>query len=143
MVHVGLLEDNARIARLSATMLQYTGHQVTIYEHPLQCLQALLPLKVRDKSAVSSAEIAIPVILPIDLLILDLHLPDISGIEVIHYLLAHPHTRYIPLVFCTAATRQEINQVMKLAPHASFVEKPFKLETLTTAITKALNAPVK
>ncbi len=143
MVHVGLLEDNARIARLSATMLQYTGHQVTIYEHPLECLQALLPFKIRDKDIAHTDELIVPAHLPIDLLILDLHLPDITGMEVIHYLLSHPRTRYMPLVLCTAASRQEISHAMNLVPHASFVEKPFKLETLTTAITKALNAPVK
>src|SRR5437764_15395972 len=42
MAQVGLLEDNARIARLCATLLQYAGHQVTVYDTPQQCLHALL-----------------------------------------------------------------------------------------------------
>ena len=42
MAQVGLLEDNMRIARLCATMLQYAGHDVTIYEHPRECLRALV-----------------------------------------------------------------------------------------------------
>ena len=41
MSRVGLLEDNAIIARLAATMLTYVGHVVTIYEHPSECLDAL------------------------------------------------------------------------------------------------------
>ena len=34
MARVGLLEDNARIARLCVTMLQFAGHSVELYEHP-------------------------------------------------------------------------------------------------------------
>lgn len=142
MVQVGLLEDNTRIAKLCATMLQFTGHQVTIYEHPLECLRALQAPKLTHRSRIStypSVDGLHSWSLPIDVLILDLHLPDIEGIEVLQYLRSQPYTRYLPLIFCTAASAAELAQAMSLAPHAAFVEKPFKLEVLTSAITKALN----
>ncbi len=139
MAHVGLLEDNNRIAKLCATMLHYAGHQVTIYQHPLECLQALLPVRTYGdgQSPHTATEIYA---LPIDVLILDLHLPDIDGVEVLYYLHASPQTRYMPLVFCTAAAPHEVDRALQIAPHASFVEKPFKLQTLMNAVTKALNA---
>lgn len=145
MAQVGLLEDNMRIAKLCATMLQFAGHQVTIYEHPLECLRALQAPKLTYRSrtsAYSSVGVRDSWSLPIEVLILDLHLPDIEGIEVLQYLRSQPYTRYLPLIFCTAASPGELAQALSLAPDAGFVEKPFKLEVLTSAITKALNAHI-
>jgi len=140
MAQVGLLEDNTRIARLCATMLHYAGHQVTIYEHPRECLQALLPsvaLFTGSKPCIQQL-ISASLPLPVDVLILDLHLPEIDGIEVLQYLLASPSTKLLPLIFCTAATPYELAHALSLAPHASFIEKPFTYRDLTSAITNVL-----
>lgn len=134
MARVGLLEDNTRIARLCAMMLCYAGHEVSIYEHPRECLYALhlfdtLPTDERYSSLKS---------LPIDVLILDLHLPDMTGIEIIHHLRSQPLTRSIPLIFCTAATPNEVSMAMNLVPKANFLEKPFSYSSLVSAIKNAL-----
>lgn len=142
MAQVGLLEDNARIAKLCATMLHYAGHQVTIYQNPLACLQALLPARTKDDTVLPIPSLTMHT-LPIDVLVLDLYLPHISGLEVLHYLHSYSHTRYMPLVLCTAASHKEITQARSFVPHAELVEKPFKLEVLADAITKALNARVQ
>lgn len=137
MTRIGLLEDNARIAKLCATFLQLAGHQVTLYDHPRMCLQALV-------SADSNARISsfqhssFPVILPIDVLILDLSLPDMSGIEVLWHLQSHPSTRQLPLIICTAAPSSELARALTVAPHATIVTKPFKLDSLIAAISGAL-----
>lgn len=142
MAHIGLLEDNCRIARLCATMLQYAGHQVTIYDHPRECLNALLPPSLSSEHKPQLSVIAVPV-LPIDVLILDLNLPDINGKQVLQYLQAEPSTSALPLIFCTAAATAEINEVLRLAPHAGCLEKPFSFLALTTAITTALSVHTK
>lgn len=137
MARVGLLEDNTVIARLSATMLQYVGHQVTIYEHPQECLNALSltgTLTMPGCSRVSQTAIT----LPVELLILDLHLPKIGGFHVLELILSHPHTCSLPLVFCTAATEREIDDALRIAPQARLVEKPFKMETLLSAVSTLL-----
>lgn len=144
MAQVGLLEDNTRIAKLCATMLHYAGHHVTIYEHPFECLRALLPSQTSSSRGMHFPQFVLPSSsLPIDVLVLDLHLPEIDGIEVLEYLRASAHTQFLPLVFCTAASQSEIARAMRLAPHATFVEKPFRLQALTDAIAKVLNAEVK
>ena len=138
MAQVGLLEDNARIAKLCATMLHYAGHQVTIYEHPRECLQALLPARKVPESMQSLQDVLNDRSLPVEVLILDLHLPDIDGVEVLRHLQAHPRTQSLPLIFCTAAASAEIARALSIAPRASLVEKPFKLQTLISAISAVL-----
>lgn len=141
MAQVGLLEDNTRIAKLCATILQYEGHQVTVYEHPRKCLSALLAQPMLFGFTSSRGTPLTP--LPVDILILDLHLPDIDGVEVLHLLRSHPRTQTLPLIFCTAATSAEIARAKRLAPEAGFIEKPFKFQTLVSAISTALNGAAK
>ncbi len=137
MARVGLLEDNARIAKLCATMLQFSGHSVEIYEHPRTCLNALLLPVARSEGKLHTLFSYYPD-LPIEVLILDLQLPEMTGIEVLRHLQAHAHTRDLPLIFCTASNPNEISQALRLAPHATVVEKPFKLDVLVSAVLSAL-----
>ena len=143
MAQVGLLEDNARIAKLCSTLLHYAGHQVTVYETSQKCLHALL-LEGRTSDDVHSLQDSIRTcVLPVEVLILDLALPDINGIDVLRHLASHPHTQSLPIILCTAATSTEVAKALRVAPHASIVEKPFKLQTLVSAISTALDTAIK
>jgi CheY-like chemotaxis protein len=139
MARVGLLEDNPVIARLAATMLNYTGHRVTIYEHPRDCLNALSLTNIHHDSPSSHVPDA-HIALPVELLILDLHLPDIGGLQILELLQSNPHTCSLPLIFCTAATAREIDYALQLAPQAYLIEKPFKMQTLLSAVSNVLQA---
>ena len=138
MARVGLLEDNARIAKLSATMLQFAGHSVEVYEHPRSCLNALLQPVAKSEGRMSPLLSYYPD-LPIDVLILDLQLPEIPGVEVLRHLQDHASTRNLPLVLCTASNYNELSQALHLAPYATVVEKPFKLDVLASAVSSALS----
>src|SRR5579863_4015376 len=130
MAQVGLLEDNSRIAKLCATILHYAGHQVTIYEHPLECLRALLQPDVVYRDSMAAHHSLPSAFLPIEVLILDLQLPDIDGVEVSQCLRSHPRTQGLPIIFCTAAHASEIARAQYCVPYATFVEKPFKMPVL-------------
>jgi len=134
MARVGLLEDNERIARLSATMLQFAGHSVTIYDRGSTLLD---DLRV-SRNALSPFDHISMMRLPIDVLMLDLQLPDMSGIEVVQFLQSYSHTRTLPLVFCTAASLSDIANVLRVAPNSKVIEKPFKLQALVDAVRDAL-----
>lgn len=141
MALIGLLEDNARIAKLCVTLLHYAGHEVTVYEHPQQCLHALLP--EGGTSGLWNGASSMITSLPVEVLIMDLCLPDIDGVEVLRHLQSDPYTRILPLILCTAAPNAEVARALRVAPHAGLVEKPFKLQSLTSAITTALNAALE
>lgn len=144
MAHVGLLEDNPRIARLCTTLLHYVGHEVIVYETSKKCLHALLAdSKSGESFGTVPSQPTCPYALPIEVLILDLALPDMDGIDVLKHLISHPQTRTLPIIVCTAAAHAELVKARHVAPHASIVEKPFHLKTLMTAISSALDATVK
>ncbi len=138
MAQVGLLEDNSRIAKLCATILQYAGHQVFVYEHPQACLDALLPTPVSCSNKQVKVVLGSP---PVDVLILDLHLPDITGLDVLRSLSSHPTTQSLPLICCTAATTAEISKAHSIAPNACFIEKPFTYQDLVSAVASVLGLP--
>jgi CheY-like chemotaxis protein len=138
MARVGLLEDNTRIAKLCVTMLNYAGHDVMLYGDAQECLKALsvLDLFPMSPSLEKGPRDYLP--LPIDVLILDLHLPTMPGLDVLRFLRSHPRTLALPLIFCTAAPSSEITIALQIAPDATLVEKPFKLQTLVNAISESL-----
>lgn len=137
MAHVGLLEDNTSIAGVCITLLRIHGHQVAVYPVPEQCLKALFPEEAAHSGSAGRGE------LPIDVLILDLGLPHVDGVDILRYLTLHPRTQTLPVILFTAAGRQEVLRAMEVAPHAGIVEKPFKMQTLVDAINRALHlAPV-
>ena len=143
MAHIGLLEDNANIAELCARFLGLSGHRVTVYSAPDQCLHALFPADFKQTDILPGfAEVPLAVRhLPFELLILDLGLPQVDGVDLLRYLITHPRTRTLPIILFTAASQHEVLRAQQVAPHISIVEKPFKIQTLSAAITKAL-APV-
>ena len=144
MACIGLLEDNSRIAKLCVTMLNLAGHEVILYEHAEECLNALFAVPTGYKSngaqLIQESMKASRSNLPVEVLVLDLHLPDMNGFELLHHLQSHPNTRSLPLIFCTAATENEVQQALSIAPRAWVVWKPFRIQTLTSAISEALQA---
>ena len=140
MAHIGLLEDNANIAELCAKFLGLTGHRVTVYSTPEQCLRALFPSDFRQTGALPGfVEAPLAVChLPVEVLILDLGLPQVDGVDILRYLITHPCTRTLPIILFTAASQHEVLRAQQVAPHVGIVEKPFKIQTLSAAITKAL-----
>jgi CheY-like chemotaxis protein len=142
MACIGLLEDNSRIAKLCTTMLNLAGHEVILYEDAKECLHTLVavPTGLKSNGALffNEPKRTTHPNLPIEALILDLHLPDMNGFELLDLLHTHPNTRALPLIICTAATESEVSHALSIAPGSWVVWKPFKLQSLLTAINEAL-----
>ncbi len=66
-----------------------------------------------------------------DLILLDLHLPDISGDNVLHELKSDPRTARIPVVMLSAdATPGRLEQLVKSGGATGFLTKPFDVARL-------------
>jgi CheY-like chemotaxis protein len=69
-----------------------------------------------------------------DLILLDLHLPDVSGDSVLRHLHADPATASIPVVVCSADASPGQPQHMIDRGAAGYLTKPYLLSTLYSMI---------
>lgn len=73
-----------------------------------------------------------------DLILLDMMLPDISGIEVTACLKQDPQTKDIPIVAVTAMARVEDQESFRLSGCIDCVTKPYDIDILEAIINKYL-----
>ena len=73
-----------------------------------------------------------------DLILLDMHLPDISGMELLRHLKQDPHTRDIPIVVVSAdALAQQIEAAFE-AGCSNYLTKPVSVSELLTIVDDLL-----
>lgn len=70
---------------------------------------------------------------PPDLIVLEVVLPDISGVALAEEVAAHVHTREIPIVVVTSSTMD-----LRHLPVASLLRKPVTPEQLVAAVRMGL-----
>jgi two-component system, cell cycle response regulator DivK len=75
---------------------------------------------------------------PPDLMVLDICLPDIDGIELVNRIKQHPKLKNIPLVAVTALAKTEDRDRILEAGCVEYLTKPFNLEDLETIIHRYL-----
>jgi DNA-binding response OmpR family regulator len=63
-----------------------------------------------------------------DLLILDISLPGISGVDICRYLKNDPITKNLPIMILTARTKKEDRDAGLIAGADDFITKPFTLK---------------
>ncbi len=72
-----------------------------------------------------------------DIILLDIRLPGVSGLQLLHSLKAAPNTQHRPIIAVTAeATKQDVSTGMAAGFHA-YLTKPVDLETLVATVLKA------
>jgi two-component system chemotaxis response regulator CheY len=73
-----------------------------------------------------------------DLIITDINMPDINGLELIGYVKSNPAYRGIPLIIVsTEKTEEDKKRGMSLGA-AGYVEKPFRKDDLIKIVAKVL-----
>src|SRR4051812_3083413 len=114
-----IAEDEQDVLNLLATNLKAAGFQV---------------IKAEDgESALEQARNALP-----SLVILDLMLPGMSGLEVCRVLKAEPDTRRIPILMLTAKA-EEVDRIVGLELGADdYVTKPFSPRELVLRVRSIL-----
>ncbi len=73
-----------------------------------------------------------------DLVVMDIHLPGMSGIEAIAKLRAAPATRAVPVIAFTASVMAQDRSQIIAAGFDAFVSKPINLEAFLGAVAAAL-----
>ena len=73
-----------------------------------------------------------------DVIVTDVNMPDINGLELIGFLKNHPQYKTIPiLVVSTEVAQEDIDRALALGSEA-YVKKPFTPEELSAAVDRLL-----
>src|SRR5215831_14828514 len=115
------IEDDPSFRDLLRLHLQSAGHSVQTAADPEEGLRAVL----ED---------------PPELILLDLDLPYLSGIEVLEALRSDEASQSIPVIVITGKTESETYERCRRIGFAGFAVKPLKREDLLREVAKALAA---
>lgn len=73
-----------------------------------------------------------------DMVITDLNMPNMNGIELIKALRANPAYKFVPIVLLTTESQDSKKQEGKAAGATGWIVKPFKPEQLLSVVKKVL-----
>lgn len=116
---VFIVEDDQDIAEVLRFNLEHKGYKVIWEENGENAYERI----IKD----------VP-----DLLILDIALPGISGIEVCRYVKNHPKTKKIPIMILTAKIKKEDREAAIAAGANAFITKPFTLKEVLYKVSKLI-----
>ena len=114
-----IIEDNERNLKLVRDLLQVKGYAT---------LEA-----VTGEEGVRLATEHKP-----DLVLMDIQLPGISGIDALRILRANPDTAAIPVIAVTASVMQQDRKMITEAGFDAYVGKPISMKEFLDAVKKAL-----
>lgn len=75
---------------------------------------------------------------PVALMILDLNMPDMHGVDVLKFIRRHPSSRTVPVVVLTTRGDESSREAAIAAGATQFMTKPFVPETLLSAARNLL-----
>jgi two-component system chemotaxis response regulator CheY len=113
------VDDSSSVRQMVAFTLKGAGYSV---------VEA-----VDGKDALSKAAVS-----PVHMVVTDLNMPKMNGIELIKALRAEPQYKFIPIVMLTTESQDARKQEGKSAGATGWIVKPFKPEQLLAVVKKVL-----
>lgn len=78
-----------------------------------------------------------------DLILMDMHLRDITGVEAIRSLKSDPKTKDVPVILCSITqSRSDVDEAIRQGA-VDFIPKPLKLDELLSKIRRSLGRAAK
>jgi two-component system cell cycle response regulator DivK len=114
-------------------------------ERNLKLVRDVLQVKGYTTIEAGSAEDGIKLALEKkpDLVLMDIHLPGMNGIEALGVLRANPETAAIPVIAVTASVMQQDRKLITEAGFDAYVGKPINLKEFLDAVRHALEGDRK
>jgi len=113
--HILVVDDTKENVQVVEKVLQMAGYKVTAQASGVNALRAVKQTEF-------------------DLILLDIRMPNMSGIEVCRFLKIDPETANIPVIFLTAETdRETISKAYKVGG-SDYLKKPFYKEELLARV---------
>ena len=112
-----VVDDSASMRQLITFTMQDDGYDVLLAENGKDALDKLGNTKV-------------------DMVITDLNMPDMDGIELITYLRGMPDYKFVPIIMLTTEAQEEKKKQGKAAGASGWIVKPFTPEQLRSVVKK-------
>ncbi|HKQ24768.1 MAG TPA: response regulator [Burkholderiales bacterium] len=119
-----MIEDNEKNRKLMRDVLQFQGYKTAESENAEEGL--------RMAGALAPA-----------LILMDIHLPGMNGIEALGALRADPATRGIPVMAVTASVMPQDRQMVTSAGFDAYQSKPINVKEFVAAVKELLKRPRK
>ena len=75
---------------------------------------------------------------PVDLIITDLNMPNLDGIELVRQVRAMPRFKFVPIVLLTTESEETRKQEGRAAGATGWIVKPFKQDQLLAVVKRVL-----
>jgi len=102
-------------------------------------LKGLGPVKFKEASSGLEA-IECLAVAPVNLMILDLNMPEMHGIEVLQFVRAHKKYRELPIVVLTTRGDEASRSEAMASGATDYLTKPFQVGELLSHVSKLLVA---
>jgi DNA-binding response OmpR family regulator len=114
-----VVDDDPLLRRLAVKVLAKYGHTVSEAENGREAL------KIIERQ-------------PPDLVILDLEMPEMPGLEVLRELRSKPHTAHLPVLILTVSGNEAATSASFEAGATDYLTKPFSIPQLTARVHACL-----
>jgi two-component system cell cycle response regulator DivK len=114
-----IVEDNEQNQKLAGDVLRFKGFRVLVAE----TAEIGVPMAQKEKP---------------DLVLMDIHLPGMNGIEALGKLRADPETKAIPVFAFTASVMPQDRKEITSAGFDGFLSKPINLKEFLDTIAATL-----
>ena len=115
-----IVEDNEKNRKLERDVLQFHGYKIAEAE--------------TGEDGVRLAREAVPA-----LILMDIQLPGISGIEALRQLRADPLTQAVPIIAVTASAMTQDRQKIMAAGFDGYQSKPINVKEFVAAVREMLD----
>lgn len=117
------VDDSATVRQVVQSTLEGAGYQVVLAEDGQKALGVLTEQKNR-----------------FDMVLTDLNMPNLNGIDLIREVRSLPEHRFIPVLMLTSEDQADLKKAGKLAGASCWLNKPFKPENLLSIVKMVLPA---
>ncbi len=119
-----IIEDNEKNRKLERDILQFYGYRTI-------------------EADTAEEGITLAQTTPPALVLMDIQLPGMNGIEALHHLRADPRTRAIPVIAVTASAMTHDRQQIMAAGFDGYQAKPIDVTQFVAAVRQAVERPAE
>src|SRR3954470_20444183 len=120
MYSILVVDDSATMRRMVIASLRAVAD--------IQCNQASTGLEAIEQLALA----------PVDLIVLDLNMPDMHGLEVLQFVRGHQRSQAIPIIVLTTRGDEDSRTAAVAAGASAYLTKPFAPQLLVEQVRALL-----